>query len=110
MRFVALRTLMVSTKIVLDGEMQIGPTGTPRTLWPSWPARSCRSKRPPRGTTESFSMKTIAICFTAATIITGIFAAAAELSDEGRMPDLDGAVAWLNSAPLRGKSLRGRVC
>jgi len=29
--------------------------------------------------------------------------------DEGRMPDLDGAVAWLNSAPLNAKSLRGKV-
>jgi len=25
------------------------------------------------------------------------------------MPDLDGAVAWLNSAPLNGKALRGKV-
>jgi thiol-disulfide isomerase/thioredoxin len=29
--------------------------------------------------------------------------------DEGRMPDMDGAVAWLNSAPLSGKALRGKV-
>jgi hypothetical protein len=29
--------------------------------------------------------------------------------DEGRMPDLDGAVGWLNSPPLNRKSLRGKV-
>jgi thiol-disulfide isomerase/thioredoxin len=29
--------------------------------------------------------------------------------DEGAMPDLDGAIGWLNSAPLSRKSLRGRV-
>ena len=28
---------------------------------------------------------------------------------EGRMPDLDGAVAWLNSSPLSSRSLRGKV-
>ncbi|PWU07840.1 MAG: hypothetical protein C5B51_08935 [Terriglobia bacterium] len=31
------------------------------------------------------------------------------LADEGRMPDLDGAVGWLNSAALSSKSLRGKV-
>jgi thiol-disulfide isomerase/thioredoxin len=31
------------------------------------------------------------------------------LSDEGSMPDLDGAIGWLNSAPLGRKSLRGKV-
>ena len=31
------------------------------------------------------------------------------LADEGPMPDLDGAVAWLNSPPLSRKSLRGKV-
>ena len=30
-------------------------------------------------------------------------------ADEGRMPDLGGAVAWLNSPPLSSKSLRGKV-
>src|SRR5476649_1859429 len=30
-------------------------------------------------------------------------------ADEGVMPGLDGAVAWLNSAPLSTKSLRGKV-
>jgi cytochrome c biogenesis protein CcdA/thiol-disulfide isomerase/thioredoxin len=31
------------------------------------------------------------------------------LGDEGPMPDLGGAVAWLNSPPLSTKSLRGKV-
>ncbi len=31
------------------------------------------------------------------------------LDDEGPMPDLGGAVAWLNSPPLSAKSLRGKV-
>jgi thiol-disulfide isomerase/thioredoxin len=31
------------------------------------------------------------------------------LSDEGPMPDLGGAIGWLNSPPLNPKSLRGRV-
>jgi thiol-disulfide isomerase/thioredoxin len=31
------------------------------------------------------------------------------LADEGPMPDLGGAIGWLNSAPLSVKSLRGKV-
>jgi cytochrome c biogenesis protein CcdA/thiol-disulfide isomerase/thioredoxin len=31
------------------------------------------------------------------------------LDDEGPMPDLNGAVAWLNSPPLTSQSLRGKV-
>src|SRR5271155_3217493 len=31
------------------------------------------------------------------------------LGDEGPMPDLSGAVAWLNSPPLTSKSLKGKV-
>ena len=31
------------------------------------------------------------------------------INDEGVMPDLDGAIGWLNSGPLSRKSLRGRV-
>jgi thiol-disulfide isomerase/thioredoxin len=31
------------------------------------------------------------------------------LPDQGHLPDLRGAVAWLNSAPLSAKSLRGKV-
>jgi cytochrome c biogenesis protein CcdA/thiol-disulfide isomerase/thioredoxin len=36
-------------------------------------------------------------------------ALAPTLGDEGPMPDLSGAVAWLNSAPLSRDSLRGKV-
>jgi thiol-disulfide isomerase/thioredoxin len=35
--------------------------------------------------------------------------ATAELPVEGSLPDLDGATAWLNSAPLTPEGLRGRV-
>jgi hypothetical protein len=31
------------------------------------------------------------------------------LPDKGPLPDLGGAIAWLNSAPLSAKSLRGKV-
>ena len=31
------------------------------------------------------------------------------LGDEGPIPDLGGAIGWLNSAPLGPKSLRGKV-
>jgi len=36
-------------------------------------------------------------------------ATAMGLGDEGRMPELDGAVGWLNSSPLSSKALRGKV-
>jgi hypothetical protein len=39
-------------------------------------------------------------------VVAGIASGA---GDEGRMPNLGGAIAWLNSAPLSAKSLRGRV-
>lgn len=35
--------------------------------------------------------------------------ASAAVVDEGSMPDLGGAVAWLNSGPVNRKSLQGRV-
>jgi thiol-disulfide isomerase/thioredoxin len=38
-----------------------------------------------------------------------VSAANAALADEGPMPELGGAVAWLNSAPLNPQSLRGKV-
>jgi thiol-disulfide isomerase/thioredoxin len=38
-----------------------------------------------------------------------VLTANAALADEGPMPDLGGAVAWLNSPPLNRKSLRGKV-
>src|SRR6202162_2233785 len=54
-------------------------------------------------------MKSFAIWIGAAALIYGVVAIASGKGDEGRIPDLDGAVAWLNSAPLSGKSLRGKV-
>jgi thiol-disulfide isomerase/thioredoxin len=33
----------------------------------------------------------------------------AALADEGPLPDLGGAIGWLNSAPLNNESLRGKV-
>lgn len=38
-----------------------------------------------------------------------VLTASAALVDEGPMPDLGGAVGWLNSEPLNRKSLRGKV-
>jgi thiol-disulfide isomerase/thioredoxin len=54
-------------------------------------------------------MKNLAFWIGAAALISGVIATASGTGDEGRMPDLDGATAWLNSAPLRSKSLRGKV-
>jgi len=41
--------------------------------------------------------------------MSGVVAIASAKEDEGRMPDLDGAVAWLNSTQLSSKSLHGKV-
>ena len=57
----------------------------------------------------SFIMKNFASWITATALIGGFALVASGTSDEGRMPELDGAVAWLNSAPLSGKALRGKV-
>src|SRR5262245_6739191 len=54
-------------------------------------------------------MKNLAFWISAAALIIGVAAIASATKDEGRMPDLDGAVAWLNSPPLTSKSLRGKV-
>ena len=45
----------------------------------------------------------------AAVLICGVAVIASGAGDEGPMPDLDGAVAWLNSPPLSNKALRGKV-
>ena len=45
----------------------------------------------------------------ATVFICGVAVTASGAGDEGGMPDLNGAVAWLNSAPLSSKSLRGKV-
>src|SRR6266446_10805634 len=54
-------------------------------------------------------MKNLAFLITATALIGGVVAVASGTGDEGPMPDLDRAVAWLNSAPLSSKSLRGKV-
>jgi thiol-disulfide isomerase/thioredoxin len=54
-------------------------------------------------------MKNLAFWVFATALICGVVAIASVTGDQGRMPDLDGAVAWLNSAPLSSKSLRGKV-
>ena len=54
-------------------------------------------------------MKNLALWICATTLISGAVAIASGTGDEGRMPDLEGAVAWFNSAPLNHKSLRGKV-
>src|SRR5580693_4688260 len=45
----------------------------------------------------------------AAVLVCGAAMIASEAGDEGRMPNLDGAVSWLNSTPLSSKSLLGKV-
>ena len=42
-------------------------------------------------------------------LIGGVVALASGMRDEGRMPDPDGAVAWVNSGSLSSKALRGKV-
>ena len=54
-------------------------------------------------------MKRLASWITVMAIIGGVAAVASWASDEGRMPDLDGATGWLNSSPLSNKALRGKV-
>jgi thiol-disulfide isomerase/thioredoxin len=54
-------------------------------------------------------MKSLVFWIGAAALICGVIVIASGAADEGRMPDLDGAVAWLNSTPLSSKSLRGKV-
>ena len=54
-------------------------------------------------------MKNLALWIGGAALICGVAAIVSGTGDEGRMPDLDGAVAWLNSTQLSSKSLRGKV-
>jgi len=54
-------------------------------------------------------MRNLGVWITAAALIGGVATVASGTADEGRMPDLGGAVAWLNSAPLNSKALRGKV-
>jgi thiol-disulfide isomerase/thioredoxin len=45
----------------------------------------------------------------ATALLCGVAVVASGAGDEGRMPNLDGAVSWLNSTPLSSKSLLGKV-
>lgn len=45
----------------------------------------------------------------AATLIFSVTVIGSEAGDGGAMPDLNGAVGWLNSRPLNRKELRGKV-
>jgi thiol-disulfide isomerase/thioredoxin len=54
-------------------------------------------------------MKNLAFWSGAAALVCVFAAIAAGTGDEGPMPDLDGAVTWLNSSPLTNKALRGKV-
>ncbi|HKE28254.1 MAG TPA: redoxin family protein [Bryobacteraceae bacterium] len=53
-------------------------------------------------------MKSIAVWISAVALI-AFAAMVSGAKGEGRMPSLEGATAWLNSAPLNSKSLRGKV-
>jgi heme/copper-type cytochrome/quinol oxidase subunit 1 len=55
-----------------------------------------------------YVMKSLAVWIVAAGLICGVAASASGAGDEGPMPDLNGAVGWLNSAPLSSKSLRNK--
>jgi len=62
------------------------------------------------GHKRDFAMRNLVFWIAAATaLIGGVAAVALATPDEGPMPDLDGAVGWLNSAPLSSKALRGKV-
>src|SRR5215470_11194955 len=54
-------------------------------------------------------MKNLTCWISGAVLIFVVGAIAAGIGDEGRLPDFDGAIGWLNSAPLRSKLLRGKV-
>src|SRR3954463_7968679 len=56
-----------------------------------------------------FDMNRLASWIGTAALISGVVAIASASTEEGRMPDLGGAVGWINSAPLSSKSLRGKV-
>jgi hypothetical protein len=53
-------------------------------------------------------MKNIAFWIGAAVLICGVVIASGA-RDEGAMPDLGGAIGWLNSPQLNSKLLRGKV-
>ena len=58
---------------------------------------------------KNLVLKNAACWSGAAALICGVVSIASGTGDERRMPDLDGAPAWLNSTALSSKSLRGKV-
>jgi thiol-disulfide isomerase/thioredoxin len=54
-------------------------------------------------------MKNLIFWISAAALICGVVAIASGAGDEGPIPELSGAVGWLNSTQLSSKSLRGKV-
>jgi thiol-disulfide isomerase/thioredoxin len=54
-------------------------------------------------------MTNLRYLISATALICAVAVLALGAGDEGRMPDLDGAVGWLNSAGLSTKALRGKV-
>ena len=57
----------------------------------------------------SVAMKNLVCWIAAPVLICAAVALASGPGDEGPLPDFAGAVAWLNSAPLSSKALRGKV-
>ena len=85
--------------------MPLRGVGPPRlVIWPQ-----TRSMSRPAPAIGVFVVKNLAFLIGAAALTCGIVATASGTGNQGRMPDLDGAVAWLNSPPLSSKSLRGKV-
>ncbi len=54
-------------------------------------------------------LRTAGMALTAAVPMASAYKSRMTLADEGPMPDLGGAIGWLNSAPLDPKSLRGKI-
>jgi thiol-disulfide isomerase/thioredoxin len=54
-------------------------------------------------------MKNLTHWIGGAALIFVVVAMASGIGDEGRLPDFDGAIGWLNSAPLNSKAVRGKV-
>jgi len=54
-------------------------------------------------------MKNFALWIVGLGVFGVVATVASEMRNEGRMPDLNGGVAWINSAPLTAKALRGKV-
>src|SRR5580658_3219019 len=51
----------------------------------------------------------LAFTFVVTCVMASMGCAAGSAGDEGAMPELNGAIGWINSAPLSSKSLRGKV-